>query len=261
VRYYPPFMSRMFLRRTLRRLLPRSVALQIRRAWLGRRIAGGKGHFEDDVPLLETYVNSTDICWDIGANNGTYTLHLSKLARKVFAFEPVPHSAAILQDVKRLASLDNVVVSGVALSDRVGRAKMTVPVDGFYGGFYLARLDRAGELDVELSTVDALIASGIPEPDFIKCDVEGAESNVIAGARELIARRHPIWLLETFDDDVVTLLRSLGYDAFVRDEHNRLVEVLVRVHERNYWFFPPGSARSPAAVKLGARSTGPDVRA
>jgi len=27
---------------------------------------------------------------------------------------------------------------------------MTVPVHGFYGGFYLARLDAEGELDVEM---------------------------------------------------------------------------------------------------------------
>src|SRR5262249_49840783 len=99
--------------------------------------------------------------------------------------------------------------------------------------------------DVELSTVDALIANGVPEPDFIKCDVEGAESRVIAGARDLIARRHPTWLLETFEDEVLTQLCSLGYDAHVRDSHGRLVPVTARVDERNYWFFRSGSRPAP----------------
>jgi len=232
---------RMFLRRWLRRLLPKRVSLWLRREWLGRRVGAGKGDFEDDVPLLKDYVRHTDVCWDIGANNGTYTLHLSRLASKVFAFEPVPHNRTILQDVKRRAGLANVVISPMALSDRTGRARMTVPVEGFYGGFYLARLDAEGELDVEMSTIDALIASGTPEPDFIKCDVEGVETQVIAGARELIARRPPIWLLETFEDEVVELMRSLGYSAYVRNSDQQLVETTRRVHERNYWFFPAGS--------------------
>jgi FkbM family methyltransferase len=185
----------MILRRAMRHLLPQAVSLRLRREWLGRRVGAGKGHFEDDVRLLKTYVNPADVCWDIGANTGTYTLHLSRLASKVFAFEPVPHNLDILQDVKRRAQLENVVISRLALSDRVGRGTMTIPVDGFYGGFYLARLDAAGELEIETSTIDALIASGVPEPDFIKCDVEGAESRVLDGARALIARRRHIWLL------------------------------------------------------------------
>jgi FkbM family methyltransferase len=231
-------MSRMLLRRMMRNLLPEAVSLRLRREWLGRRLAAGKGHFENDVPLLKTYVKQTDTCWDIGANIGTYTLHLSRLAAKVFAFEPVTHNVETLRDVKRRARLDNVVVSQLALSDHVGRAKMAVPVEGFYGGLYLARLDDRGDVDVEVSTIDALIASGVPEPDFIKCDVEGAESAILAGARGLIARRRPIWLIETFEDDVVELVRSFGYSAHVRDDDNRLVEVKTRVHERNYWFFP-----------------------
>jgi len=48
----------------------------------------------------------------------------------------------------------------------------------------------------------------------------------------------PFWLLETFRDDIVTRMRSLGYSAHSRDGNNRLVEVTSRVHERNYWFFP-----------------------
>jgi len=231
-------MDRMLLRRMMRRLLPEAVSLRLRREWLGRRIVSGSAYFESDVPLLKTYVKPTDICWDIGANTGTYTLHLSRLASQVFAFEPVPHNLDILDDVKRRGHLENVVIRQLALSDGVGRSPMTIPVEGFYGGFYLARLEAAGELDVETSTVDALIASGVPAPDFIKCDVEGAEARVLDGAHELLTRSRPIWLLETFEDGIVERLRSYGYSAHVREDSGRLVEVTTRVHERNYWFFP-----------------------
>ena len=227
----------MIARRLLRRLLPQKVALRLRREWLARQVASGKGpQFEGDIPLLKTFVKPTDICWDIGANAGTYTLHLSRLAAQVFAFEPVPHSFDILRDVIKHAQLTNVVARSLALSDKVGRAQMAIPVEGFYGGFYLASLDAGGSLDVATSTIDALIAEGVPEPDFIKCDVEGAEHLVLDGARSLLARRHPIWLLETFREDIVSRMLSLGYKAHSRDSRNRLVEVTGLVHERNYWF-------------------------
>ena len=228
----------MILRRMMRHVLPEGMSLRLRREWLARRIAAGTAHFEDDVPLLKRYVKPTDVCWDIGANTGTYTLHLSRLARQVFAFEPVPHNLDILRDVRKRAGLENVIISSLALSDRVGPAAMTVPVEGFYGGFYLARLDAGGSVNVQTTTVDALIAAGTPEPDFIKCDVEGAELSVLSGARQLLVRRRPIWLLESFEDRVIDFMRSSGYSAFTRNTEGRLVEVRSRVHERNYWFLP-----------------------
>src|SRR5580765_3024943 len=205
----------MIARRLLRRLLPQRVALRLRREWLARQVASGQGlQFEDDIPLLKTFVKQTDVCWDIGANAGTYTLHLSRLAAHVFAFEPVPHSFDILRDVTARAHLTNVVARSLALSDKVGRAKMALPVEGFYGGFYMASLDTEGPLDVATSTIDALVA----------------EDLVLDGARELLARRPPIWLLETFRDDIVQRMRSLGYSAHSRDSRNDLVEVTSRVH-------------------------------
>src|SRR5438093_1045895 len=132
----------MIARRFLRRLLPQRLALRLRREWLARQVASGEGpHFEDDIPLLKTFVKPTDVCWDIGANAGTYTLHLSRLAAHVFAFEPVPHSFEILRDVTKHARLANVDARSLALSDKVAHAKMAIPVAGFYGGFYMASLD------------------------------------------------------------------------------------------------------------------------
>jgi len=91
---------------------------------------------------------------------------------------------------------------------------------------------------VPSATVDGLIAQGVPEPDFIKCDVEGAEGRVIDGARSLIARRHPIWLLETFNDEVPVLMESLGYAMHVHAEDGQIVRVHARTPARNYLFLP-----------------------
>ena len=141
------------------------------------------------IELLPQLVKPTFICWDIGANTGTYTIALSRLAAKVITFERVPHSFATVREVVALARLQNVELHTLAMSDARGRARFSVPSEGFYGGYYLASFDAAGELEVETDAIDGLIARGLPEPDFIKCDVEGAEKRVIDGARGLRARR------------------------------------------------------------------------
>lgn len=229
---------RVIFRRALRAMLPRALALRLRREWLARRVVNGRGYREGDVEFLPQLLKPTDICWDIGANSGTYTAPMSRLAAKVFAFEPVPHNFEILEAVTRLGRLHNVAARRIAISDASGTARMSIPTEGFYGGYYMAALDAAGALEVQTATIDGLIAEGVPEPDFIKCDVEGAEARVVNGARSLIARRHPVWLLETFEDAVLTLMESLGYSTHVHLEDGRIVRVRARTEARNYLFLP-----------------------
>lgn len=219
--------------------MPRPLALACRREWIARRVVAGRGHREGDIQLLPRFVRSTDVCWDIGASTGTYTLPLSRLAAQVVAFEPVRHSFEILEQVKRRAGLRNVTTKQLAIGDVDGTGRMTIPIDGFYGGYYLAGLDDTGEVEVPIATIDRLIQDGLPEPDFIKCDVENAEARVVTGARSLIARRHPIWLLETFEDELLPLMESLGYAAYIHVGGDRIERVHARNPKwRNYLFLP-----------------------
>jgi FkbM family methyltransferase len=227
-------------RRMLRAILPKRVALRLRQEWIARRVAGGRAHIENEIKLLPQVVSDSSVCWDIGANVGMYTVALSPLARRVIAFEPVPHNLGTLRQAIRLAGLKNVDIHALALSDATGTARFSVPVNqGFYGGYYIAAFHEQGELEVCASTIDALIRDGLPAPDFIKCDVEGAETQVINGARGLLSRARPVWLLETFDASVLPLMESLGYMAHIRTPENALARVsAVRDDCRNYIFLP-----------------------
>jgi FkbM family methyltransferase len=229
----------MMFRRALRRLLPQPLALAMRREWLAWRIVTGTAFEEHELVLLPKYVGPGDVCWDIGANSGMYTLPLARLASRVFAFEPVPHSFEILERVTRRARLRNVTMRPIAIADFEGASRMRIPTEGFYGGYYLAALDQQGSVQVTVSSIDSLIAAGVPEPDFIKCDVEGAEARVIEGARDLLRRRRPIWLLETFEDHVVAMMQSFGYRAHIHAGDGRLLPVEHRTpSSRNYLFLP-----------------------
>jgi FkbM family methyltransferase len=220
-------------------------------------VVKGKGFKERDVELLPQLLKPTDICWDIGANAGTYTAPMARLVARVVAFEPVAHNFDILQSVLRLGRLTNVSARQIAISDSDGMARMTIPVDGFYGGYYMAALDDGGTLEVATATIDSLIAGGAPEPDFIKCDVEGAEARVVAGARALIARRHPIWLLETFDESVLPMMESLGYATYVHTEAGGLLKVAARTEARNYLFLPADRETALVTAAQSARSRRP----
>jgi FkbM family methyltransferase len=235
----------MIFRRALRQLLPKRLALAVRREWLARRVASGHAYREHDVELLSRFVRPGDVCWDIGASSGTYTRALSMLGARVYAFEPIPDSFAILAKVSRRAKLKDVAMRQLAVADFVGAARMAVPTDGFYGGYYLAALDDSGDVSVQVTTVDQLVSDGVPEPDFVKCDVEGVELRVLAGARALIGRRPPVWLLETFEEEVLVVARSLGYRTFATLDNDEIGEVDRRTEARNYWLVPrSGLSRS-----------------
>jgi len=240
----------------MRRLLPRRVALGIRREWLARQVVSGRAHREGDVDFLDRFVGSSDVCWDIGANTGTFTIALSRLCDRVWAFEPVPHNVDVLKTVVRLGRLNNVTIEQAAISDSSGVRRILVPVEGFYGGFYIARLDDLGDLEVRVNTIDQLIAEGIPRPQFIKCDVEGAEVAVVKGAQTLISTKRPTWLIETFEDELLPLMKSLGYAAYVnRGGEGRFEAVDRRLSsDRNYWFIP---AEQTLPLSLQRPPTGP----
>jgi hypothetical protein len=72
-------------------------------------------------------------------------------------------------------------------------------------------------VEVEAQTIDALVASGQPVPDFIKVDVEGWEGAALSGAAKVLRERRPTLLVElhTPEQDVVVgaILRDLNYSV------------------------------------------------
>src|ERR1700738_2367763 len=74
---------------------------------------------EPEFRLLPFLVDRRRNAVDVGANKGTYTYALARLAKHVWAFEPNPKMFNIL---KRGAAA-NVTTAMLALSDRSGRSE------------------------------------------------------------------------------------------------------------------------------------------
>jgi len=124
--------------------------------------------------------------FDVGANVGFFTLLASKLvgdSGRVHAFEPLPRNLEFLERHIRLNELANVHVGALAIAATSGEAHFRIAPHASMGG-----LAEGGDLRVVTASLDDLIASGrAARPDFIKMDIEGAESDALRGAATLLA--------------------------------------------------------------------------
>ncbi|HZI52322.1 MAG TPA: FkbM family methyltransferase [Chitinophagaceae bacterium] len=143
-----------------------------------------------------------DICIDIGANYGYYSLLMSTLSGKngrTIAVEPNPYVFGLLQSTASVHS-SCIEPIQIALSDVSGHITLIIP-DNFYGDASIVerkdkpRLARS-RVDVKTQTLDELAEQlELPRIDLIKMDVEGAEPRVFSGMTETIAKNPGLRIL------------------------------------------------------------------
>jgi FkbM family methyltransferase len=189
--------------------------------WVRWRLMHRPISAEIELTLLKNIVGKTDITIDVGANLGLYTRTLARLSATVHAFEPSSGVAKIL----RRTSHRNVVVHEVALSDSDGYAELRIPRDGAHLTHSLASLepDAVGGQNVITSRVPRARLDSVIRTDvtFVKVDVEGHELNVLEGARGVIDRCRPAFLVESEERHrkgapaaLFSFFRDIGYDGF-----------------------------------------------
>jgi FkbM family methyltransferase len=205
------------------RLLPRERLVPILsgplRGWhwiIGSATHGAwLGTYEREVQqLFQRLLGPGDVCFDVGANVGFYTLLASRLIGEkgtVVAFEPLPRNLGYLRRHLEANHVSNVRLLPVAVSDRAGTAHFT---EG--NGPAMGSLAENGGLEVRTVRLDELVASGeLPSPSFLKIDVEGAEDAVLTGAASLLRGHHPTILLSTHGyvhhQSCWSLLEDYGY--------------------------------------------------
>jgi FkbM family methyltransferase len=171
--------------------------------------------------VIRRYVTPGMTVFDIGANAGFYTLAFSRLVGKegrVCAFEPLAENANNILRHMNLNELQNVTLLQTAISDRNGVVGFNVAKNNAMGF-----IDQAqGLYKVPTVSLDDLIADGVvPAPDVIKMDVEGAESLVLRGAKEVLTKKKAIFFIALHGDDqkrqCIEILRSSGYESFHLD--------------------------------------------
>ncbi len=175
-----------------------------------------------------------DIVIEVGANVGLHTLQLSLAIGekgKVFAFEPFSENVNKLYErISKSNIYRNIEVFELALSNYRGEADFKVfrEAPGLCGFIERPWYDKTKMevIKVEVDTLDRVLKDH-DTVKLIKIDAEGADFNIIQGAKSLILRSKPLIIFEggriknipasLYGYDVAefkTFFDSLGYELY-----------------------------------------------
>ena len=160
---------------------------------------------------------------DVGAHIGFYTLLLAKLVGshgKVFAFEPLPWNFAALSENVQINNCAQVELINKALLDHACELQANVP-DGepLPGSVSFSTPDEKKHVRAAAVSLDDFLCPSEQPVQFMKIDVEGAESLVLQGACKTIEENHPAMMIEVHhfdgsqpdDSPVIGQLQRWGY--------------------------------------------------
>ena len=199
------------------------------------------GRYEPSLfRLFRRELRKGDVFVDVGAHIGLHSMSAARRLRRlgggrVIAFEPTADSAAA---IRRLAGAHGVEVTVVHAALGAGEGEVEIRSDPDYDDADAGVRSQfaAGEVVARapITTFDRWAAGeGLDRADIVKIDVEGAESAVLEGMQDSMARYRPRLVVAELKerimqrarvegDDVRRLLASAGYRAVGRLEENEV---------------------------------------
>ncbi|MDA9962747.1 FkbM family methyltransferase [Opitutales bacterium] len=179
----------------------------------------------EKVLYLRT-IKKNHVVFDIGANVGVHSKIFTKLTGKdgfVHCFEPVPETFQMLED--SLVKSENVKLNNLAAGDSETMMEIAYDPDDSEKATLLGQSTPTSSMRmVKVLPLDKYAREvKLQRLDFLKCDVEGFELNVLMGLKDTLAIHRPkisveITLPQEQTLELVNLLESLGYDSFRKIE-------------------------------------------
>lgn len=167
-----------------------------------------------------TRIREGDVVLDVGACEGSFSVYAALKGASVIAVEPSTKMSSLIKRLFEARNMRPPVLVNKLLGRRQGdmwfcedqanpaASKMTsLPTVA------------EGSYPVEVTTLDALVTSlTIERVDFIKCDAEGADVDILKGGEETLRRFHPRIAVTTYHADdhyhlLAEYLSGLGYST------------------------------------------------
>ena len=171
--------------------------------------------------IFARVIKPGQIVFDLGANNGLHSLLFSKLTGtpgKVFAFEPLPDNIAEIEKNSKLNGISNIHVVAAAVSDQAGEAVFYLGHSNKQGSIKGIGNQTGQKINVKLITLRTFIEEKQIVPDFLKIDIEGAESKALLGFGDLINKINPVFFIEMHtpeqDKQVGEILHTHHYTMY-----------------------------------------------
>lgn len=203
-------------------------------------------HEEETVKLCGRMIKPGMTVFDIGAHVGYFTRQFSQLVGprgKVYAFEPNPHTFALLRT--NTARLANVILVNKAIAATSGTCQL-----------FLHELEAADSL---FEQSEALSSVGVgmislddfwrqaakPDVDFIKMDIEGAEPGVLRGAGQFFSVQRSLRMVTEYrpeslraagiePEEFLRSLSELGFRYDAIGAQGNLMPEMPRIEGRKY---------------------------
>lgn len=143
------------------------------------------------------HLKPSDMVLDIGGHIGLFAVVASRIVGekgRVFSFEPTPFTRQVLSEVVKLNDcVGNVEVRGEAMSKEKGQAVFYDTGDEISNANSLVKTERSKKgIEVTLTSVDEFAKERSLSVNCLKIDVEGAELDVLRGARATFLHSRPV---------------------------------------------------------------------
>ncbi len=198
------------------------------------------GTTESEVQAALDFLLRPDMTiYDVGANVGFHALGAARrvgVRGSVICFEPLAENAKRIEYNAAANGLTNIKTVTIALGSSAGEAAFWTSEKPTWGKLASVgkKPDRyAGEVTVKIERLDSIVDElRLAPPELIKIDVEGAELDVLEGARETLERYRPTMLIEAHGTNaaIANFLAAMGYRVGVLGKRVTVAESYWNAH-------------------------------
>jgi len=213
------------------------------------------GSYEpEDETISFNLVEDGCVIFDIGAQLGWYTLTLAKHFPKsrIFSFEPLPTTYQILERNIKRNHIMNVKIQNFGFSDKNSSFDRYCPdidpISTSEKGIQNKKVQN--NIKCQLKKLDDYVfGENLQRLDLIRCNVEGAELQILRGGEDTIRKFLPIIIFELVEswcnqsgysiNDVIQYLDSHDYlccQAYNGKLRNIREENIKNIEKFNYFF-------------------------
>ena len=212
------------------------------------------GYEKEEVEIILRLIqcSASATVFDIGANIGYISLCVAKTfpATRIYAFEPIPSTFEQLCANIKLNTAGKIMPVNHGLSNVAGPVEFFFYPEGSGNASLqeLVTIESITKVKTHVKTLDEVVEALGVAPDFIKCDVEGAELLVFQGGKKTFQTIQPIVYTEMLrkwaakfnyhPNDIIRYFNDFDYECFVI-QNNKLQPfrtVTENTEETNYIF-------------------------
>ena len=160
--------------------------------------------------MLVNLLQQSQVFWDVGAHVGWYSMLAVKTMNegKIYTFEPNPGNLKYIQHHMHVNNAQNMYIQAIALHSSSGQQHFTA-------NNQQGSISQDGDLLINTMTADDFYKKCGIAPDLIKVDIEGAESEFLEGAIDMLSKYKPTIVLSTHGykkrDFCIDFLTNLNY--------------------------------------------------